>query len=106
MPMHDHIDRHLDEGRLRELMVESDDLQSDAMKGARRDLDDYVEAARESRYERRVEEREERRMSLGTAVLGAGALGVAGLALASPAAAAGVDVQALQTAAGLENLAV
>lgn len=57
----------IDEGGFRELLTESDDLHSDAMRSSRAGLNDYVEAARP---------------------------------------AAGDDVAALQTAAGLENLAV
>ena len=38
----------IDEGRFRELLEESDDLQSDAMRTARTNLNDYVEAAREA----------------------------------------------------------
>jgi ferritin-like protein len=59
----------IDEGRFRELLEQSDDLQSDAMRTARVGLNDYVEAAQEARL-------------------------------------AADDVSALQTAAGLENLAV
>jgi hypothetical protein len=88
----------VDETSLRELLVESDDMQSDAMKAARRDLDDYVQAARETWHERR------RDIAVGAAALGA--LGVGAFALAPPAFASTTDVQALQTAAGLENLAV
>ena len=95
-----------DEGRFRELMTESQDLQSDAMRTARTDLDAYVEAAQESRFERRAELRERRPLPFRATALGVGALGVAGLALAGSASAADVDVQALQTSAGLENLAV
>ena len=94
-----------DEGRFHDLNVESQDLQSDAMKGARRDLDNYVGAALENRYENRAE-RSRPRPGLGAAALGAGALGVAGLAFARAASAADTDTQALQTAASLENLAV
>ena len=82
-------------------MAESDDLQSDAMRDARRDLNAYVDAAREARFENR------RDVRVGAAVLGAGAIGAAALAFASPAwGASAQDVMALQTAAGLENLAV
>jgi len=104
MLMHD----NLDEARLRELLVESDDLQTDAMKGAKRDLHDYVEAAAQTRFERRHDERPRPRPRprAGAILAGAGALGLAGLALAPSAHAAATDVQALQTAAGLENLAV
>jgi hypothetical protein len=66
---------NVDEGRFRELMVESNDLQSDAMRSARNDLNSYVEAAKEARY-------------------------------ANAATASMKDVMALQTAAGIENLAV
>jgi hypothetical protein len=59
-------------------MVESNDLQSDAMRSARTDLNSYVEAARQSRFE-------------------SGLLTAAGNSK---------DAMALQTAAGLENLAV
>ncbi len=69
------MSKRLDERSFRELLVESDDLQSDAMRGARRDLNAYVEAARDSRR---------------TATAGSSAQ----------------DIMALQTAAGLENLAV
>jgi hypothetical protein len=62
------VDKKLDDRRFRELLVESDDLQSDAMKSARRDLNAYVDAA--------------------------------------AVAASSQDIMALQTAAGLENLAV
>lgn len=100
-----------DEVRFRELMVESQDLQSDAMKGARTDLDDYVGAALEARHESRNDDRPRprprpSRVGVGGALVGAGALGLAGLALAGPASAADLDVQVLQTAASLENLAV
>ncbi|GAB2459739.1 ferritin family protein [Jatrophihabitans fulvus] len=100
-----------DEARFRELMVESEDLQSDAMKGAKTDLDDYVAAALEARYVARNDDRPRPRPSrsgigVGGALVGAGALGLAGLALAGPASAAQIDVQVLQTAASLENLAV
>jgi rubrerythrin len=66
------------------LLEESDDLHSDAMRGARAGLHDYVEAAREARVSAGCE-----RFRSGSA-----------------AWVAGDDVAALQTAAGLENLAV
>ena len=94
------MDKNLDERQFRDLLVESDDLQSDAMRGARRDLNAYVEAAQEARYASR------RDLRVGGAILGAGALGAAALAFASPAMAdSAQDIMALQTAAGLENLA-
>jgi len=90
----------IDERRFAELLTESNDLQSDAMQGARRDLDDYVEAAHEVRAERR-------RSRLLPAAAVAGAAGAATLAAANPAfAQANMEVQILQTAASLENLAV
>lgn len=98
------MDDRIDERRFRELLVESEDLQSDAMRSARADLGAYVEAAQEAR----LEHGRGRTWSPVAVAAGAvGVLGAAGLALAGPAAAAGdMDVQALQTAASLENLAV
>ncbi len=93
--MHDRID----ERRFGELLTESDDMQSDAMRGARSDLDDYVDAAREIRAE-------QRRSGLAPSVAVAGVVGAVALTTATPAFAVGVEVQLLQTAAALENLAV
>jgi hypothetical protein len=96
------VNGNVDESRFRELMVESSDLQVDAMRSARTDLNAYVEAAKESRYESRNDFK-----IGGAALLGVGALGVAALGFASAAgAASSKDIMALQTAAGLENLAV
>jgi hypothetical protein len=95
------VDRNIDDRRFRELLVESDDLQSDAMRSTRTDLNAYVDAAKQARFESR------RDLKVGGMVLGAGALGVAALAFAGPASAASSkDIMALQTAAGIENLAV
>ncbi len=95
------MEERIDERRFRELMVESDDLQSDAMRSSREGLNSYVDAARESRYEHR------RELGIGGAIVGAGALGAAALAFAGPAfAASSKDVMALQTAASIEVLAV
>ncbi len=91
----------IDEGRFRELLEESDDLHSDAMRGARTGLNDYVEAAREARLT--ADQRSSRWGPLATA---AGVAGAATLLASGTAWAAGDDVAALQTAAGLENLAV
>lgn len=91
----------IDEGRFRELLDESDDLQSDAMRNARAGLNDYVEAARALR---RSAGREGSRW--GTLPAAAGVAGAATLLASGTAWAAGDDVAALQTAAGLENLAV
>ncbi len=90
----------IDEGRLKELMEVSDDLQSDAMRTARTGLNDYVEAAKQAQLERD-------RSGWVPAVAVAGAVGAATLLTATPAFAQGdVNVSALQTAAALENLAV
>ncbi|MGH3546532.1 MAG: ferritin-like domain-containing protein [Pseudonocardiaceae bacterium] len=90
------------EGRFRELLEDSDDLQSDAMRTARTGLNDYVEAAREACVSAGRDA--SRWGTVAAAAGGAVALGL----LSSPTAwaAAGDDVAALQTAAGLENLAV
>lgn len=94
--MHDKID----ERRFGELLTESGDLQSDAMRGAKADLDDYVEAAREARAQGR-------RSGLLPAAVVVGVAGAAALATATPAfAQPTAEVQILQTAASLENLAV
>lgn len=91
----------IDEGRFRELLEESDDLHSDAMRGARAGLNDYVEAAQEARISA------DRDGSRWATVAAAGGMAGAATLLASGTAwAAGDDVTALQTAAGLENLAV
>lgn len=94
----------IDERRFRELLDESDDLQSDAMRTAREGLDDYVEAAREACVSAG---RDASRWGTAAAAAGvAGGAAALGL-LGSPTAwAAGDDVAALQTAAGIENLAV
>jgi hypothetical protein len=75
----------IDEGRLRELLVESDDLQSDAIKGANAGLADCVEAAQEAPSDRQ-------RSGTGPVA------GVAALAEAATLMSA--------SAASLENLAV
>jgi len=96
----------IDERQFVGLLEESDDLQSDAMKTARRDLNEYVEAAQQARVENAAQES---RLFTPSRLAAAGVVG-AGLAAygASAAFAADVpsDVMALQTAAGLENLAV
>jgi hypothetical protein len=95
------VEERIDERQFRGLMVESDDLQSDAMKGMHSGLNSYVDAALESRHERR------RELGIGGALLGAGALGAAALAFAGPAfAASSKDTMALQTAASIEVLAI
>lgn len=91
------MDKPLDERLLLELMTQSDDLHADAMRQGRRDLDDYAEAALDSRSARRAVS--------GLALAGAAA-GVLVMAAATPAFATDTDVKVLQTAASLENLAV
>jgi len=104
--------RELDIDRFNELIEESQDLQVDAMRDAKAPLDDIVEAGRERRASKEYAEavREEKARGLSTPLVGLGvAAGAVGLlaASASPAyAAADGDIQALQTAASLENLAV
>jgi hypothetical protein len=95
------VHNKIDEGRFRELLEESDDLHADAMRRARADLRDYVDAARQARV---AAGREQPRWT-GLAAAG-GVAGAATLLASGVAWAAGDDVAALQTAAGLENLAV
>lgn len=105
----------LDEGRFRELIVESQDLNADAMRVAAEPLDEIVERGKERRSssrllaesrEQALEQRHDGRnlaLAAGAAIAGTAALG----AFAQSAAAAdNVDVMAMQTAASLENLAV
>lgn len=108
-----------DEGRLEELIEESEDIQSDAMRSTRESLDEMVETGHETRA-RGGQSREEteafvedRRRLLSRGVAGGGALAAAGFGAAllavmeQPAfAAQSTDVQTLQTAASIENLAV
>ena len=102
----------LDQDRFTELIEESRDLHSDAMREAREPLDHIVEAGRERRasrgYADEVRERQLSRRTLATAGLAVGATGLLAAARvpAFAAAAADDDVAALQTAASLENLAV
>ncbi len=102
------MDDRIDERGLQELMEESGDLQSDAMKLARRDLDGYVEAAQEARLEQGPVEASRSHRHATPLAVAAGGLGVAALAFAPQAFAASSsdDIKALQTAAGIENLAV
>jgi Ferritin-like domain len=93
------VSNSLDDRALRGLMEESDDLHADAMRAGQNQLGDYVAAAKEAAYERS--------RGLGAGAIVAGVAGAAVLASALPAAAAStMDVQILQTAASIENLAV
>jgi hypothetical protein len=89
----------LDERGLSELVERSDDLHADAMRRGRQDLRDYTEVAQAARAHR------QRRLALaGVTIAGAAATAVFGTT--RMASAADTDVQVLQTAAALENLAV
>jgi hypothetical protein len=93
------VSNSLDDRALSGLMEQSEDLHADAMRDGRNQLGDYVAAAKEAEYERS--------RGLGKGALVAGAAGAAVLAGALPAfAASNMDVQILQTAASIENLAV
>jgi hypothetical protein len=94
------VSNSLDDRALLDLIAESEDLHADSTRSGRDQLDEYVEAARESRFAQS--------RGLGTGAVVAGAAGAAVLASALPAAAAssGKDVQVLQTAASIENLAI
>jgi hypothetical protein len=100
---------------LAELLEESQDLQADALRPTREALDELVEGGRSSHDEdsmSNVRFHEEQKAGLRTSFGGATLLGAAGGAalvgvLASAAgASSSKDVQALQTAASIENLAV
>ncbi|MEP6695935.1 MAG: ferritin-like domain-containing protein [Pseudonocardiales bacterium] len=110
------MEHRIDEKRLLELIEESEDLQVDAMRAAKEPLESIVEIGRERRasseYKHLAAEDAAHRASMTRKVAVAGLAGAGfGAALiaasAVPAfAAANVDVQAMQTAASLENLAV
>ncbi len=108
----------LDERALDALVEESQDLHADAMRATDASLDELVELGLERRRDGvdpaesalSVEAAKEgiSKGLIGAGALAAGAFGTALLALASsPAFAAGsMDIQMLQTAASIENLAV
>jgi hypothetical protein len=107
----------IDDLRLRDLLDQSQDLHSDAMTTSRSSLDELVELGHEERtYDSGilapVDDATRRSTLLGglpkSGVLAAAGLGTAMAALiASPAFAdKAMDVQMLQTAASIENLAV
>ena len=114
----------IDEPALGELLVESQDLQSDAMRSSRASLSAMVELGEERRArggddpDEREQFAAERRRLMRMSILGSGALasgvlaasglGVALLGMMSRPAIAdeALDVQMLQTSASLENLAV
>jgi hypothetical protein len=88
----------VDDRALRALLEESEDLHADAMRDGNELLSDYVEAAKEVRFGAS--------RKYGAGALVAGAASAAVLASSRPAFAGGMDVQILQTAASIENLAV
>jgi hypothetical protein len=109
----------IDDVRLRDLLEQSQDLHSDAMTTTRAALDELVDLGHDARRGREefvalapVDEATRRATLLGglpkSGVLAAAGLGTAMVALlASPAFAdKAMDVQMLQTAASIENLAV
>jgi rubrerythrin len=91
-------DEHLDTRLLTELTVQSQDLDSDAVRITRDALGEFTEQETERAAKRRWSP-----AALIAGFVGAGT--VLGVAQAS-AATSGSDVQALQTAASIENLAV
>ena len=110
----------IDEQALGELLVESQDLQSDAMRSSKESLEALVELGHERRSaggfdpEEHEQFASERRRLMRTSLLGTGrVLAGSGLAaallrvMARPAFAdEALDVQMLQTSAAIENLAV
>jgi rubrerythrin len=109
----------VDERALGELLEESNDLQSGAMRSTREPLREMVERGQERRARGGFDPDEQRRFTternrlVRSRLRGSGAFATLGFGAAllalfdSPAfAQAGPDVQILQTAASLENLAV
>jgi len=109
----------LDDHELTELVEQSQDLHVDAMRATRESLDELVELGQERRARNELHPEESIAVAEATkigiskglaagGVLAAGAFGAALMGLAaSPAfAASATDVQILQTAASIENLAV
>jgi hypothetical protein len=100
---------------LSELLEESQDLQADALRPTHDALDELVELNHSARDEDRAanvafheEHQRSLRSSLGaTTILGAaGGVALVGVLASAAAAASSSDVQLLQTAASIENLAV
>ena len=100
---------------LSELLEESEDLQADALRPTHDALDELVELNHSAHDEDRAanvafheEHQRSLRSSLGaTTILGAaGGVALVGVLASAAAAASSSDVQLLQTAASIENLAV
>jgi len=104
----------IDDLRLRDLLEQSQDLHSDAMTTTQTSLDELVEIGHEDRRDGvEIEPTDPRRHTLVGALPTTGLLAAAGLGTAMVALLAGpafadkvMDVQMLQTAASIENLAV
>jgi hypothetical protein len=100
---------------LTELLEESQDLQADALRPTHEALSELVEASHSSRDDDvtsnlafHEEHQRSLRSSIGTTTLlsAAGGLGLVGVLASTAGAASSRDVQLLQTAASIENLAV
>ncbi len=102
--------KELDIGRFRELMEESQDLQVDAMRGMKEPLDEIVALGQERRatadYREARREYAAHRVGMGALAVGVVAAGTVLSSAGRAFAAEESDIQALQTAASLENLAV
>ncbi len=104
----------LDEPRMTDLMEESQDLHSTAMRLTHEAVDEIVETGRERRARGAIEIPDPgrrtflRRSLLAAGVVGGGALGASMFSRMTTTAyaASSADVQMLQTAASIENLAV
>lgn len=93
-----------DEGVFEELIEESQDLHAGSMKTVHQAMDDLVEINADQRSERPG--RAAKAAGLSLAAIGAAGAAFVGLFASSAAAQSNVNVQALQTSASLENLAV
>lgn len=102
---------HVDEQRMTTLLEESQDLHSDAMRATRAGLAEVVEQGRQSPATTQAHDADRRRL-ITRALFAAGALGTGAAAAALGRATltvfadSGTDVQMLQTAASIENLAI
>ena len=104
----------LDEQRMNTLLEESQDIHSDAMRSTNAGLSEVVEEGHDARRRGEIQEPADadRRRMITRSLFAAGALGT-GLAAATLGKAAitvfadsGTDIQMLQTAASIENLAI
>ncbi|HEV2637766.1 MAG TPA: ferritin-like domain-containing protein [Actinocrinis sp.] len=96
-------DESLDTRLLSELTVQSQDLNSDAVRITRQALDEYTQQQQETAGARRSRGGWLAGIAGGAMLLGAGR---AAAAASAPATATSGDIMALQTAASIENLAV